>query len=309
VGTCVSHKHKAPHMAHMSSRDKRRKKLYILRDARCGGWLESVLTPLARATSHGYRHNNVRKKSASDAATNPRTKPRRRDACVACVLLRSCIVIFLFLLRHSRYCDGYRPSRAHHCSFCDACIVKLDHHCPWTGQCIGVGNHKYFLLFVTYTATACTYPLLLLAYRWAACHWGFTWEGDQLCEGHGRGWLIALSAVSGFMFFFTSCIVVDQVGAVAVRWSGGGVRVGGQGVGGVRAVLWWYERAGTLPRGSEGCLYCVRGRSGRVDRVHGRSGTGAARAPAAATSTTAATSATATATTPTTNQPTNQPTD
>ena len=119
-----------------------------------------------------------------------------------------------FVYRECRYCEAYRPSRAHHCSFCDACIIKLDHHCPWTGQCIGIGNHKYFLLFVGYTTVACTYPLLLIVYRFAACRWGFTWEDDQFCAGHGRFWVYVLVVAAILMFMFTSCIVVDQIDSI-----------------------------------------------------------------------------------------------
>ena len=41
-----------------------------------------------------------------------------------------------------------KPERAHHCRTCNACILKFDHHCPWLNQCVGLGNERYFILFM-----------------------------------------------------------------------------------------------------------------------------------------------------------------
>ncbi|PKI83554.1 protein S-acyltransferase [Malassezia vespertilionis] len=41
-----------------------------------------------------------------------------------------------------------KPERAHHCNTCNACILKYDHHCPWINQCVGLGNERYFILFM-----------------------------------------------------------------------------------------------------------------------------------------------------------------
>jgi palmitoyltransferase len=122
-----------------------------------------------------------------------------------------------YIYRECRYCESYRPPRAHHCTICDACIVKLDHHCPWTGQCIGIGNHKYFMLFVSYTIACSSYIALILMYRWAACHWNFSYEGDTFCEGRGRGWVIGLVVTGSLMFIFNGCIIVDQMDTMSYQ--------------------------------------------------------------------------------------------
>ncbi|WFD44847.1 protein S-acyltransferase [Malassezia psittaci] len=41
-----------------------------------------------------------------------------------------------------------KPERAHHCKTCKMCVLKFDHHCPWINQCVGLGNERYFILFM-----------------------------------------------------------------------------------------------------------------------------------------------------------------
>jgi len=55
-----------------------------------------------------------------------------------------------------------KPLRTHHCRVCVRDVMLMDHHCPWINNCIGLYNHRYFLLFVTYVAFASclmVYPL------------------------------------------------------------------------------------------------------------------------------------------------------
>jgi DHHC palmitoyltransferase len=65
--------------------------------------------------------------------------------------------------------DNYKPPRAHHDSVTDRCIVKFDHFCPWVNNSIGALNHKFFCLFLLYTAVTCLLSLLLLLLRLINC--------------------------------------------------------------------------------------------------------------------------------------------
>lgn len=54
--------------------------------------------------------------------------------------------------QYCRYCMVYKLEGTHHCRVCARCVHHLDHHCVWVGQCVGVGNHKYYVLFLLYLA-------------------------------------------------------------------------------------------------------------------------------------------------------------
>ncbi len=114
-----------------------------------------------------------------------------------------------------RRCRSFKPQRAHHCSVCRRCIIKMDHHCPWVNNCVGIGNHKYFLLFVFYTMLSCIYSLALIITRFASCH-AVRGTGKSIrhysCLDHPTQLVNILGLLIEAVLFgmFTSCMIFDQ---------------------------------------------------------------------------------------------------
>mmetsp|Transcript_14890 Transcript_14890/g.29950 ORF Transcript_14890/g.29950 Transcript_14890/m.29950 type:complete len:526 (+) Transcript_14890:374-1951(+) len=113
--------------------------------------------------------------------------------------------------RICRRCNAYKPRRAHHCSVCKRCIIKMDYHCPWVNNCVGIGNHKYFLLFVFYTFMSCTYSLTLVVTRFVQCL-GVSRlsRGQCLDEPEHILNLVGLIVEALLFGLFTCCMMVDQ---------------------------------------------------------------------------------------------------
>jgi len=95
-------------------------------------------------------------------------------------------------------------------SVCNRCIIKMDHHCPWVNNCVGIGNHKYFLLFVFYTCLSCLYSMSLVVSRFFIC---MHKHGRHVhCLDQPTHLLNILGLVVESMLFglFTCCMMVDQ---------------------------------------------------------------------------------------------------
>ena len=113
--------------------------------------------------------------------------------------------------RICRRCNAYKPRRAHHCSVCRRCIIKMDHHCPWVNNCVGIGNHKYFLLFVFYTFVSCTYSMTLVVTRFIQCLGVHRLSrGQCLDEPEHILNLVGLMVEALLFGLFTCCMMVDQ---------------------------------------------------------------------------------------------------
>ncbi|CAM9444704.1 unnamed protein product [Ascophyllum nodosum] len=107
--------------------------------------------------------------------------------------------------RFCRKCNAYKPVRAHHCSICRRCVVKMDHHCPWVNNCVGIGNHKFFIQFISYVFALSVYSLVLVVSRLMACA-----KKPSMCEAP-TSMLVVLLVVEAVLFgMFTMCMMCDQ---------------------------------------------------------------------------------------------------
>jgi hypothetical protein len=80
--------------------------------------------------------------------------------------------------------DNFKPSRAHHDSVTGRCVVKFDHFCPWVGNAVGAKNHKFFCLFLFYTAMTCLLSLFFLFVRVIRC--GYVKDDDENKGGESQ---------------------------------------------------------------------------------------------------------------------------
>ncbi|TKR93059.1 hypothetical protein L596_007591 [Steinernema carpocapsae] len=56
-------------------------------------------------------------------------------------------------------CNMNVPKRSHHCPLCCVCVLRCDHHCFMTGACIGIGNQRYFVVFLAWVCMGAAYGL------------------------------------------------------------------------------------------------------------------------------------------------------
>jgi palmitoyltransferase ZDHHC3/7/25 len=120
------------------------------------------------------------------------------------------------LNRLCRRCKSFKPQRAHHCSICRRCVIKMDHHCPWVNNCVGIGNHKYFLLFVFYTLLSCMYSIVLVIARFTTCvdphrRHGYSKHSVKCLDNPSQLLSILGLLIEALLFgMFTSCMMFDQ---------------------------------------------------------------------------------------------------
>lgn len=92
---------------------------------------------------------------------------------------------------------------------------------PWANNCIGQNNHKFFILFVSYTFVACLWTLYLLTYRAVLCGrsneldssrgWKSFVQTNPQCEARFASalTLVLLGVEAVFFGLFTMCMLCD----------------------------------------------------------------------------------------------------
>ncbi|XP_040464738.1 palmitoyltransferase ZDHHC13 isoform X2 [Falco naumanni] len=64
-------------------------------------------------------------------------------------------------------CLVRKPLRSVHCLACDSCVARYDQHSPWIGRCIGIGNHRYYILFLSFLSMTCVWQLYGTLLYWS----------------------------------------------------------------------------------------------------------------------------------------------
>lgn len=110
------------------------------------------------------------------------------------------------------HCQQPKPPSAHHCRICRSCILDMDHHCPFIGNCVGASNHRYFILFLGFTAVSCIYVLILVVYTFSV-----SWR--NLVEIHHDDGLPPLQGTFGMrlMSNILSAVIVDTQFTFSMR--------------------------------------------------------------------------------------------
>ncbi|NXL02818.1 ZDH13 Palmitoyltransferase, partial [Mesembrinibis cayennensis] len=64
-------------------------------------------------------------------------------------------------------CLVRKPLRSMHCLACNSCVARYDQHSLWIGRCIGIGNHRYYLLFLSFLTMTCVWLLYGTLLYWS----------------------------------------------------------------------------------------------------------------------------------------------
>ena len=103
-------------------------------------------------------------------------------------------------------------------------IIKMDHHCPWVNNTVGLGNHKFFMLFCFYVSLASWYAIVLIAAMFVTttCNRGGMQDFiPPYCANslHPENIVfIILLCIESFLFgLFTLCMLCDQINSVVTN--------------------------------------------------------------------------------------------
>ncbi|GMT31191.1 hypothetical protein PFISCL1PPCAC_22488, partial [Pristionchus fissidentatus] len=111
-------------------------------------------------------------------------------------------------------CNRYSPIRSHHCPLCKYCVLRKDHHCYITGGCVGLGNQRYFIVFLFWATvgTAIGARFIFLYMDAVVAPWyPFGWVQYIAPVAVGR-WLLGYDPIwvaftcMAFSFAVASCI-------------------------------------------------------------------------------------------------------
>ncbi|GMR31554.1 hypothetical protein PMAYCL1PPCAC_01749, partial [Pristionchus mayeri] len=83
-------------------------------------------------------------------------------------------------------CNRYAPIRSHHCPLCNVCVLRKDHHCYITGACVGLGNQRYFIIFLFWATIGCAVGARYIA----------SYMDQEITPWYPFGWVYFIAPVS-----------------------------------------------------------------------------------------------------------------
>ncbi|NXF75053.1 ZDH13 Palmitoyltransferase, partial [Sclerurus mexicanus] len=116
-------------------------------------------------------------------------------------------------------CLVRKPLRSVHCLACQACVARYDQHSLWTGQCIGVGNHSYYLLFLSFLTMTGVWLLYGTLLYWSN-HCATSYHQDGAWTFFAQvvycsPWVFYISAIACFHTVWASLWLTVQLYQVA----------------------------------------------------------------------------------------------
>ncbi|NXB10898.1 ZDH13 Palmitoyltransferase, partial [Cnemophilus loriae] len=116
-------------------------------------------------------------------------------------------------------CLVRKPLRSVHCLACQACVARYDQHSLWTGRCIGIGNHYYYLLFLSFLTMTGVWLLYGTLQYWsnhcaASYHQDGAWTYFTQTVSCSP-WVSYISSVACFHTLWASLWLVVQLYQIA----------------------------------------------------------------------------------------------
>jgi len=96
--------------------------------------------------------------------------------------------------RFCKWCDHFKPDRAHHCRVCRNCVLRMDHHCPWICNCVGYRNYKFFFCLVLTSLKASVFMA-------ATSYESVRWSAEEQAEASYRFGIVYCMTISIVMAF------------------------------------------------------------------------------------------------------------
>ncbi|XP_051477365.1 palmitoyltransferase ZDHHC13 isoform X2 [Apus apus] len=116
-------------------------------------------------------------------------------------------------------CLVRKPLRSMHCLACDSCVARYDQHSLWIGRCVGLGNHRYYLLFLFFLSVTSGWLLYGTLLYWSNhCATSYHQDGAWMYLTqiiYCSPWVFYIFSVASFHAVWTSLWLTVQLYQIA----------------------------------------------------------------------------------------------